>query len=218
LEPEIEKWRQQYKKRVRQHALRHPDDTPKLGLHSSYATEIQGALHQKKKGQALRQYLYRKPTDPVPTDHPFRQDIQKERRRVRQQTAPYETPEDLVEFILMELNLIDPITATPIRDPVRSPYVPTGVYQKQSLEGWLSREGLRLDPLSRKEMPSKFKPQTDQRLKACIDRVDADMNAILQDEGADDNVKKTRLWILRQDLAKNKAFQQYIKKKQQKKK
>ena len=207
---QIEKWRVHYRQKLRQHLSKHPQDAERLGLHKSYAQEVAGMVREAHLQKAIRQFVHTKPAQQVPADHPFRKQIQQE-RRVRQQAAKYTDAEELIDEMLEELNLIGPISGKPIQDPVRSPYVPSGIYQKQSLSRWLGRGGLRLDPLTSKEMPTTFVPHTDEPLKKFLDvELYPKIKKIMQSKQADD-VKKVRLIRLRQQLTRDGVFQKVIK-------
>lgn len=208
---QIEKWRAHYRQKLRQHLSKHPQDAERLGLHKSYAQEVAGMVREAHLQKAIRQFVHTKPARQVPADHPFHKQIQQERRRVRQQAAKYTDAEELIDEMLEELNLIGPISGKPIQDPVRSPYVPSGIYQKQSLSQWLGRGGLRLDPLTRKEMPTTFVPHTDEPLKKFLDvELYPKIKKIMQSKQADD-VKRVRLIRLRQQLTRDGVFQKVIK-------
>lgn len=214
LTQEIERWRKHYKKNLLQHFGRHREDIKKFQLHKSYAQDIERATHQKQRETSIREYTQLKPTQQIPSTHPFKQDIQRERQRIKKALQEYETADDMVEKIWTDLNLVDPISSTYIKNPVRSPYVPTGLYQQKSLHDWLSRSSLKLDPLSRKGMPTTFEPKVDQKVKSLIQNVQGKIQTILSKD-TDDFHKKLDLWKLHQKLAKDNVFQNTIRRTQQ---
>lgn len=214
LEDEIKKWRQSYKKKLIQHFQKRPDDLPRFKLHPSYVEEVGTALKEKQKQKAIQQYVYQKPLEQIPTGNVFRQSLLRKRQQVRQELAMYDSPEDLVEKIWTDLNLIDPIQYQAIHNPVRSPYNPAGIYQKKSLQDWLSKHSTRLDPMSRKEMPTTFVPMVDQKLHRFVSGLHDKIQKIMTDQTTDDLIKKINLWKLHLDHEKHKVFQTIIRKKQ----
>lgn len=216
LKESIFQWRQLYKKNLKQHLTRHPENIEKFNIHPSYRTEIQGLITQQKekkqKQKEIQKYVFEYPFQSIQQQNKYRQDIQRERQRIQQELNKYDTPEELIEDILTELNLMDTIgrDPKPIQKPVRSPYNPTGIYQQQSLKQWLSRRTL--DPLSRKELPTTFQPVIDQELRLFIKNLHEKFHKIM-DKTEDAYMKKLKLWKLKQDLQKTNVFQQIIKKK-----
>lgn len=215
LKQEIEKWRKHYKKNLVQHAGKHKHDIKKLQLHKSYLQDIESSLRQKQRQVSIRQYTQINPTQQIPSSHPFKQEIQKERQRIKRVLDEYETTDDMVEKIWTDLNLVDPISSTYIKNPVRSPFVATGIYQQKNLNEWLSKSSLKLDPLSRKGMPTTFEPKVDQKVKSLIQNVQGKIQTILSKEDTDDFRKKLDLWKLSQTLDKDKVFQHVIRSKRE---
>lgn len=212
LTQEVERWRKHYKKNLYQHFGRHRQDIKKFQLHKSYIQDIENATRQKQRETSIREYTQLKPTQQIPSSHPFKQDIQKERQRIKKVLDEYETADDMVEKIWTDLNLVDPITSTYIKNPVRSPYVATGLYQQKSLNDWLSKSSLKLDPLSRKGMPTTFEPKVDQKVKSLIQNVQGKIQTIMSKD-TDDFHKKLDLWRLNQKLTKDNVFQDTIRRK-----
>lgn len=215
LAPSIKQWRQFYKKKLQQHFQKDPQSISKFQLHESYKQDIVNALTEKQRQKAIEHYLYQEPLKQVPIDHVHRQEILKKRKQMKQQVEQFDSVEDIIESIWSDLNLVDPIRSTTIVNPVRSPYLQSGIYQQQSLRQWLGKGGLRLDPLTRKQMPRHFEPRVDQAVKNLIMELHEKIDTILGSD-EDEAVKKLRLWLLKKDLDKRRVFQQIIKKNKQK--
>lgn len=217
LKDEILRWRQTYKKNLRQYVSRFPEVTEKLHLHPSYNAEIQQLVAQQKerkqRQKEIQKYVFQHPSQQVGQQNRFRQDILRERKRIQQQLQKYQTPDEFIDDILTELNLMDTIgrDPKPIQRPVRSPYNPSAIYEQQSLKQWLSRRTL--DPMSRKQMPTTFRPVIDQELRVFIESLHKKINQIMNRKQETDERKKLRLWKLKQELQKDNVFEQIIKKK-----
>lgn len=211
LKDEILKNRQVFKTKLKQHFKQYPQLISRFNLHPLYENELVNLQKQKQRQQNIQNYVYKHPYKQVQQQNKYRQDIIKERQRLKKQLDEYETPADLIELILTDLNLIDPITSEPIQKPVRSPYNPTGIYQQESIKQWLSRKSL--DPISRKEMPTTFQPSVDPSLQDFIKTLKDKIASIMEREEEDEYVKKIKLWKLKQDMEKRNVFQQIIKKK-----
>lgn len=208
---DIEQTRRGYKKKLQQYFRKSTDKMSGFQVHRSYIQDLEKTRMQREKQDAIQQYVYQKPLKQVPIDHVFRQDIMKKRHEVLQGLDGYDTPDDIVDKMLADFNLIDPISYIPIVNPVRAPYSPTAIYQKQGIQGWLSRGGLHLDPISGKEMPTSFVPIVDQKLKSFITKLEHRIQNIMVKD-MDDLHKKILLWTLYQNLLRKDVFQKIIKK------
>lgn len=193
---DIEKMRQKYKNKLYQYYKKFPDRISKFQVHKSYIQDMKQIQEQQKRKQQEAQ-----------------QRKKQQEAQLMRELDKYDTPDDIIDEILMKFNLIDPINFEPIVNPVRTPYSQKHFYQKQSIQKWLSKGGLRLDPNSGKGMPTSFVPIVDQNMKSFIMELSNKINEIMENKDIDADSKKFLLLRLYHDLLRKDVLQTVIKKK-----